>query len=199
LAYLKCSYTIPTDDGDLTPGKRLHNWAWYSNLAADSPEMKDLFTDISGKEHFGTVPRGLVKPEAWEAKKALATSLLDKGHAEIVKRTTSPFITKVFDVSSPQALFMGGKVFLVGDAQITIRPNVGLGSTHAAHDCNTLERFIEKEITAEQWEKAVLRYGAVQSRFAFAVSAYGLGNKPALLWYAGYWLLLMLAQKIGLA
>jgi 2-polyprenyl-6-methoxyphenol hydroxylase-like FAD-dependent oxidoreductase len=196
---MKFSYTIPTDDGDLTPGKRLHNWVWYSNLAADSPTMKHLFTDVNGKEHFGTLPRGLVKPEAWEKQKALASSVLQEGHAEIVKQTTSPFVTKVFDVSSPKALFMGGKVFLVGDAQVTIRPNVGLGSTHAAHDCNTLEKVIERKITPEQWEKTVLRYGASQSRYGLVISSYGLGTKSALLWNACCWLLLMLGQKIGFA
>ncbi|KAF2643544.1 FAD/NAD(P)-binding domain-containing protein [Massarina eburnea CBS 473.64] len=171
------NYTIPTDDGNLSPGKRLHNWLWYSTMAADSPDLKELFTDINGKEHLSVLPRGLVKPEVWEKQKALADSILPEGLAEIVKQSTSPFITKVFDVVSPKALFFSGKVFLVGDAQATIRPNIGLGSTHAAHDCNNLERFIEGKITAEEWEKAVLRYSAVQAS----------------------WLLLMLAQKTGLA
>lgn len=82
--------------------------------------------------------------------------MLQQGHAEIVKHASAPFVTKAFDVASPKALFMGGKVFLVGDAQVTLRPNVGLGSTHAAHDCNWLEKVVDGGITADEWEKGVV-------------------------------------------
>ncbi|PSN70503.1 hypothetical protein BS50DRAFT_632377 [Corynespora cassiicola Philippines] len=56
-------YTIPTDEGDFSPRKRLHNWVWYPKMT-ESPEMNDLFTDVNGLENCGTVPRNLVRPEA---------------------------------------------------------------------------------------------------------------------------------------
>ncbi|KAF3035817.1 hypothetical protein E8E12_005542 [Didymella heteroderae] len=162
------NYTIPTDNGDLTRDQRLHNWIWYSNHTSDSPEMTPLFTDRNGTSHHGTVPRGLVRPDLWEKQKDLARTLLPLGLAAIVSQSKAPFVTKVYDVASTKASFFGGKVFLVGDAQTTLRPNVGMGTTHAANDCNELEKVIDGSATPEQWERAVLRWGAAQRRFAMA-------------------------------
>ena len=58
----------------------------------------------------------------------------------MLEKTKSPFVTKVYDISSTKASFYGGKVFLVGDALFTLRPNVGMGTTHAAYDCEMLEQ-----------------------------------------------------------
>ncbi|KAH7408073.1 hypothetical protein DE146DRAFT_645177 [Phaeosphaeria sp. MPI-PUGE-AT-0046c] len=192
------NYTIPTDDGVLTKGKRLHNWLWYSNLIPDSPEMADLFTDVNGKVHRGTVPRNLVRPELWEKQKALAKQMLPEGIATIVQRTTAPFITKVFDSKCAKASFFNGKLFLVGDAQITLRPNIGMSTTHAANDCNELEKVIEGIATPQQWERVVLRWGAAQQRFAMTISAYGLESKLSALQNGVFWLGLLLGQQIGL-
>jgi 2-polyprenyl-6-methoxyphenol hydroxylase-like FAD-dependent oxidoreductase len=192
------SYTIPTDDGVLTKGKRLHNWIWYSNLPADSPDMAGLFTDVNGKLHRGTVPRSLVRPELWEKQKALAKETLPEGIAAIVQGTTAPFITKVFDATCTKASFLEGKLFLVGDAQITLRPNIGMSTTHAANDCNELEKVIEGTSTPQQWETAVLRWGAAQRRFAMTISAYGLESKLSAVRNGVSWLGLLLAQQIGL-
>ncbi|KAF1972676.1 hypothetical protein BU23DRAFT_568878 [Bimuria novae-zelandiae CBS 107.79] len=168
------SYTVPTEDGDSGVDKRLYNWIWYNNLPEDSPDMERLFTDVDGKLHRGTVPRRLVRPENWEKQKAVAFSVLPQGLAEVVTKTAQPFIAKMYDVTSPKGLFFDGKVFLVGDALMTIRPNVGMSTQSAAHDCNMLEQVIEGAISPRQWEKAVLRYRHRQRRFALFVSAFGL-------------------------
>jgi 2-polyprenyl-6-methoxyphenol hydroxylase-like FAD-dependent oxidoreductase len=160
--------------------------------------MTELFTDTQGTLHQGTVPRGLVRPEAWEQQKKLAEEVLPEGLAAIVKSTRAPFITKVYDVTSTKATFFDGKLFLVGDAQLTLRPNVGMSTTHAAYDCNELEKVIEGKLTPEQWEKSVLRWGAAQRRFAMAVSAYGLDTKLATLGNALSWVGLLVGQKVGL-
>jgi hypothetical protein len=191
------SYTIPTDSGDLTKGKRLHNWIWYSNFSADSPDLKDLFTDVNGTLHHGTVPRGLARPEQWSKLQARAEEMLPQGLATIVQSTKAPFLTKVYDASSHQAVFMNNKVFLVGDAQITLRPNVAMSTTHAAIDCNELEKVVEGTCTPEQWERTVLKWGAAQRRFAMTISAYGLGTWPSLVWNGLAWLGLLLGQKLG--
>jgi 2-polyprenyl-6-methoxyphenol hydroxylase-like FAD-dependent oxidoreductase len=192
------SYTIPTDEGDLSKGKRLHNWIWYSNLPSDASNMTQLFTDTDGKLHRGTVPRGLVQTENWTQQKKLADEMLPEGLAAIVKSTSSPFLTKVFDVTSNQATFFDGKLFLVGDAQNTLRPNVGMSTAHAAYDCNELEKVIEGSLTPVQWEREVLRWGAAQRRFAITVATYGLGTMLATLGNAALWVGLLAGQKIGL-
>jgi len=159
--------------------------------------MTELFTDTKGTLHQGTVPRGLVRPEVWEQQKKLA-EVLPEGIAAIVKGTSSPFVTKVYDVVSTRATFFDGKLFLVGDAQMTLRPNTGMSTTHAAHDCNELEKVIQGKLTPKQWERSVLRWGAAQRRFAMTVSAYGLSTKLAAFWNALCWIGLLVGQKIGL-
>jgi hypothetical protein len=160
--------------------------------------MTELFTDTQGTLHQVTVPRGLVRSEAWEQQKKLAEKVLPEGLAIIVKSTRAPFITKMYDVTSTKATFFDDKLFLVGDAQITLRPNVGMSTTHAAYDCNELEKVMEGRLTPEQWESSVLRWGAAQCRFAMAVSAYGLGTKLATLGNALSWVGLLIGQKTGL-
>ncbi|KAL1656231.1 hypothetical protein SLS61_001304 [Didymella pomorum] len=155
------NYTIPTDNGNLDKDQRLHNWIWYSNQPPSSPDMTTLFTDKNGTLHHGTVSRGLVRLDLWEYQKQLAHAVLPPGLAAIVSSSKAPFVTKVYDVTSTKASFFGGKVFLVGDAQTTLRPNVGMGTTHAANDCNELEKVIEGSVTSEQWERVVLSYQRV--------------------------------------
>jgi 2-polyprenyl-6-methoxyphenol hydroxylase-like FAD-dependent oxidoreductase len=159
--------------------------------------MAELFTDINGKLHQGTLPRGLVRTEQWEKLQMRAKDMLPEGLAAIVQGTKAPFLTKVYDATCPKASFMNGRVFLVGDAQITLRPNIAMSSTHAAVDCNELEKVIEGKSTPEQWERAVLKWGAAQRRFAMTISAYGLGTWPSVLSNALGWLGLLLGQKIG--
>jgi len=190
-------YSIPTDEGDFRAGKRLHNWVWYSNMAEGSPETKNMFTDVKGVEHRGTVPRDLARPEVWEKQKAAAK--MSEGLASIMDKTSSPFLTKCSEVNVPRAQFFGGKMFLVGDAQTTLRPNVGMGSAHAAYDCNALEQVVVGKKTPEQWEKMVLRWSAAKQKYAQAIACYGLGTKLQTLWHALGWLLLLVRQKLGMA
>jgi 2-polyprenyl-6-methoxyphenol hydroxylase-like FAD-dependent oxidoreductase len=190
-------YTIPTDAGDIEEGKRLHNWLWYSKMTEGSPEMNELFTDVNGVSHYGTVPRGLIRPEKWEAQKVLARQHLPAGLATIVENSRAPFVTKTYDVMTNKAIFFGGKVFMVGDAQVTIRPNVGMGSTHAAHDILNLEKVIEGTSTPEQWERVCLAWDAAQRRFAMAVTSYGLESTSALIWNGIAYFGLLAGQKVG--
>ena len=59
------SYLIPTETGDVEPGKRLLNWVWYFIVPDGSPEMASIFTNFNGKVHPNTVPQGLVNPKLW--------------------------------------------------------------------------------------------------------------------------------------
>ena len=161
--------------------------------------MEELFKNRNGKTHRSTVPRGLIQREAWAEKKTQAALMLPEGLATIVKKSPRPLVTKVYTGASPKALFLGGKVFVVGDAQNTLRPNTGMSGTHAAFDCNTLEHVIEGKMTPEEWETTVLQWAATQHRFAAIVSSYGLYTSLSVVWNAGCWLLLLLGQKIGLA
>lgn len=160
--------------------------------------MESIFTDVHGKRHQGTVPHGLLSPRIWEQQKDLAARTMPEELAKIVSSSSKPFVSKIYDVASPKAVFFGGKLFLVGDALTTIRPNAGLSTTHAAFNCNMLEKVVEGKLSPTKWEKAVLRFGAAQQRFGIVIASYGLDSKVVAIWNAIRWLLLLLGQKIGI-
>ena len=124
--------------------------------------------------------------------------MLPEGLAAIVRASTSPFATKVHDVACPRVNFLNGKLFIVGDAQLTLRPNTGTGTTHAAHDCNRLEEVVQGTITPAQWEKAILSWNGVQMKFAQVIVSYTLGTWLGLVWHGFGWLGLLLGQKLGI-
>jgi len=114
-----------------------------------------------------------------------------------VRASAAPFATKVYDVACPQTCFLNGKLFIVGDAQLTLRPNTGMGTTHAAHDCNRLEEVVRGELTPGQWEGAVLRWNAAQRRFAEAVVSFTLGTWVGTVWNGLVWVGLLFGQWVG--
>ncbi|KAF2877984.1 hypothetical protein BDV95DRAFT_624603 [Massariosphaeria phaeospora] len=193
------SYTIPTDDGELEPGKRLHNWVWYNSVPEDSQELSDIMTDENGVLHSGTVPRGLVRQKLWDKQQTRAVAETPPGIASIVRNCERPFITKIYDVVSPKAVFFGEKLFLVGDAMGPLRPNGGMGTNQVAYHCNLFEQVIEGKMTPKVWEKAVLRYGDAQRQFSVMMSSYGMGGTLSVMWNICKWLLLLLRQRLGLA
>lgn len=95
-----------------------------------------------------------------------------------------------------KGILLDVKLFLVGDAQVTLRPNIGMSTTHAANDCNELEKVIEGTATSQQWERGVLRWGAAQRRFAMTINAYGLESKLSAVRNGVVWLGLLFGQQI---
>jgi len=117
-------------------------------------------TDSDGHHHHNTLPPGKMRPEIWSKQKALAKSNLARPFAELVEKTTQPFISSVSHTIAPQASFFDGNLLLVGDALTLFRPHVALSANQAAVDCLLLEKSLEGEITGKEWERRVLQYGA---------------------------------------
>ncbi|KAK7753867.1 hypothetical protein SLS62_004233 [Diatrype stigma] len=155
--YLVC-YIIPTDAGNFEPGKRLLNWVWYYNLAQDSAEMTDIFTDITGKLHHNTVPRGFVRPEIWEQCRGELLPRISGPFRELLQKTSNPFVTKIHDAICTTASFYDGKVVLVGDAFTTLRPHLGAATEQAAFHSNMLEEVYHGKKTPEEWSFGVRRF-----------------------------------------
>lgn len=151
-------YTIPGENGAFEPGERLLNYVWYQNYDEDSEELAAAMTDVTGKKHRNTLPIGKMNPKVWDKQKALATEMLPAPFAELVNKTTQPFITTVTDIASPRASFLDGKMLLVGDALVPFRPHVACSTNQAAWNALLLEKLLAGEITTEQWERQVMGY-----------------------------------------
>lgn len=80
-------------------------------------------TDADGERHRITMPPGKTAPAAWEKQRHIAREALPPQFAEIVCKTTKPFVQAITDVISPQNEYLNGKVVLIGDALAGFRPH----------------------------------------------------------------------------
>ena len=131
---------------------------WYRNYAENSAELAAAMTDVTGKKHRHTLPTGKMNPEVWNKQKAIATETLAVPFAELINKTTEPFITTVSDIASTQASFFNGKLLLVGDALVPFRPHVACSTNQAALDALLLEELLKDKISLSQWEAQVMDY-----------------------------------------
>lgn len=126
--------------------------------------MVGLTTDSDGKRHHATVPRGKVRQELWDDQCDHGALLLPEPFKEVMSGIAQPFIQVITDYHSPQASFGEGRVLLVGDAITLLRPHIAFSTNQAAFDCHSVERLVKGEITADDWEKEVVRFGHLHWR-----------------------------------
>jgi 2-polyprenyl-6-methoxyphenol hydroxylase-like FAD-dependent oxidoreductase len=117
--FMILSYPIPGETISLSAGRRLANWGWYQNLTES--DLGDIMEDVDGKRHTYTLPMGKMKPKILEILYSEAKETLPPQFVELVTNTALPFVQVVTDVLSPQNMFFGGKVFLIGDAAAGVR------------------------------------------------------------------------------
>ncbi|CAO1596951.1 hypothetical protein XANCAGTX0491_000778 [Xanthoria calcicola] len=151
-------YTIPGENGSLEPGKRLLNYVWYTNMAADSAEFQQAMTDTAGRQHHHTLPIGKMRSQVWENQRKVAHEVLPQPFAELVDRTTQPFISAISDIEVSQAVFFGGKLLFVGDALVPFRPHVACSTNQAALNALLVEQWLAGKMTLASWERQVLDY-----------------------------------------
>ncbi|KAH8880822.1 FAD binding domain-containing protein [Thozetella sp. PMI_491] len=178
-SYLVC-YRMPTDDGALEPDEQVINWVWYYNIADGSSEMQDIFTDVSGVRHEKTVRAGLVRPEVWAQYRDLAVPLMISPYAEVVQKSSTPFVTKVTDDICTESRFLNGRVQLVGDALATVRPHLGMAADHAAWHCVTMEKVWRGEATQEQCDRELLFEKRRFWWLSRIIGVFGTGSRLAL-------------------
>lgn len=171
---------IPTDDGATDAGERIYNFVWYVNASEGSKELQNIMTDVNGRIHQGTVPRGLLRSEVWDEQRAKSVPHMPPCIAHLLEKTEKPFVSKIYDITCSQGVFHEGKVFLVGDALATFRPHIGLSTNQGAYHCALLRQVLENKMSDKAWEKAVLRYANVQSHLSILIGVFGTGSRIAL-------------------
>lgn len=190
------SYIIPTDTGNFETGERLLNWVWYYNVAEDSPETADIFTDVTGQLHHNTVPRGLVCPEVWERCRANLIAHISEPFQELLQKTPNPFVTKIRDAICTTASFYDGKVVLVGDAFTTLRPHLGAATEQAAFHSNTLEAVYDGRKTPEEWSFGVRRFAQRIILVNKMIAELGTGNAFSLLKSVFFYVIFLMKLKL---
>jgi hypothetical protein len=124
-------------------------------LPSDTLAFRNAFTDIDGKKYATTVPRGKVRSEVWRQIQEDGKAALSPAFAELLAKTSNPFLSAIRDFTSSQASFYGGKLLLVGDAMMLSRPHSALSTNQAALQALGLEGAIQGGV--EAWETEVIK------------------------------------------
>ena len=157
-------------------------------------------TDASGHRHRFTLPMGSVQPSVRNQLIADASAILPFPFAELVSKTTNPFVQTVADIVSHRASFFDGKLILAGDALATFRPHVVASTNQAALHAFLLEKVMRGDMTMKERERECLEYARKtalmsialgswnQSRFGDLVMALGgLVRVLVVQWVMGLW------------
>jgi 2-polyprenyl-6-methoxyphenol hydroxylase-like FAD-dependent oxidoreductase len=140
-------------------GKRGYNFVWY-RPARGHDELRALLTDADGHYHPLGIPPHKVSWRHVAAMRQAARGLLAPQWAEVVEKTSQPFLQPIFDLLSPRLAH--GRIALMGDAAFVARPHVGMGVAKAGDDAMALVR-------------AITRHGATPA----ALQAYDAEREPA--------------------
>ncbi|KAM3075058.1 hypothetical protein ACMFMF_005740 [Clarireedia jacksonii] len=189
----KGGYIIPGTNGSLEPGHRRYNWVWYHPLPASSPAFTEIMTDVSGTLHRSTLPVGAMNPTAWSTYVSLSDRVMCAPFAELIRKTTHPFITAIHDASCPRAIALDGKVLITGEALNLLRPHMALSTTQSAVQALLLERVFKGEITLKEWERGVLKWGKTSM---FKTNAFGCWFLYGF-WEAAGWAVKLLGAMVG--
>ena len=128
-------YPIPGLQGELAPGHRVQGFVWYHNYA-EGDELDDLLTDRTGQRRESSVPPGLMRDTYVAWTKQYAAERFPPVVTEVVTRIASPFVQVIFDVAVDRMAF--GRICLVGDGAISVRPHAGAGTAKACADAWSL-------------------------------------------------------------
>lgn len=129
------AYPIPEAAGCNKPEQRRINFVWYESMDRDAAFARAL-TDRNGEAHSVAVPRGLIHPDIRSHIREHARTLLPTALAQLVCESEEPFVQGIFDLEMPRLIF--GRVILLGDSGILIRPHIGYGASKAMSEADSL-------------------------------------------------------------
>ncbi|WP_448044981.1 FAD binding domain-containing protein [Bradyrhizobium liaoningense] len=168
-------YPVAGANEEMEAGRRRYNFVWYRPADADQ-RLPDLLTDVNGARHELSIPPTRIRPEVIAAMRRDAEQLLAPQFAEVVRRTSQPFIQAILDLEAPRMAY-GARTVILGDAAFVARPHVGMGVTKAALDAVALADALRAHPTdlraaLVKFESGRLPFGAAVVRRARQLGAY---------------------------
>ena len=155
-------YKIPGQHGELQPGRRLQNWAWYRLTPAE--QLPELLTDKRGRMHDTSLPRGAATEQHKAYIRARAREDLRGEAADVICATEEPFIQVIYDLHVPA--YAARHICLVGDASSLARPHTGAGAikaqTQAIALSNALTGHTSLDAALQAWNEEVWAAGDKQ-------------------------------------
>ncbi|WP_439400099.1 FAD binding domain-containing protein (plasmid) [Bradyrhizobium sp. PMVTL-01] len=168
-------YPVAGANEEMAVGERRFNFVWYRPADADHG-LGDLLTDVDGVRNEMSIPPTKIRSDVIASMRRDAQRLLAPQFAEVVRRTSQPFIQAILDLETPRMAF-GSRTVILGDAAFVARPHVGMGVTKAAADAAALVDALRSHpddrcAALAQFEAARVRFGSAVVRRARDLGAY---------------------------
>jgi 2-polyprenyl-6-methoxyphenol hydroxylase-like FAD-dependent oxidoreductase len=158
-------YLVPGPSGESAPGRRRYNWVWYRAL---SPARLAALMVGAGRGPASTSLAPGQLPDALRADLVeSAVSELPRQFADAVVAEPRPFLQAIYDYVPSR--MTRGRVLLLGDAAVMVRPHTAMGAAKAAGDAMTIAALLAELPVAD----ALRRYDAERLAIGRAVSEYG--------------------------
>ncbi|PVH79681.1 FAD/NAD(P)-binding domain-containing protein [Cadophora sp. DSE1049] len=152
-------YKIPGLNGSTKRGERYSNIVWYSNYTPS--QLQEILTSTTGKVHTFSLGIGKIRPEIRARQRSIASSILPPPVVELFQKVEQPFIQAITDSIASKAVFMDGKVLLVGDALAGLRTHTAAGTSQAAMHALLLKKvFGSGEMVLGEWEEKVVQWAS---------------------------------------
>jgi 2-polyprenyl-6-methoxyphenol hydroxylase-like FAD-dependent oxidoreductase len=134
-------YPVAGSGNRTEAGYRAWNFVWYRPAAAGA-RLTELMTDADGVHHPKGIPPNKVSAREVARMREDARRLAAPVLAEIIEKTTQPFLQPIHDLMSDH--IAQGRVALLGDAAFVARPHVGMGVTKAMQDAVALVESLDR-------------------------------------------------------
>ncbi|KAF2030738.1 hypothetical protein EK21DRAFT_111611 [Setomelanomma holmii] len=170
-------YYVPADPAANVGNKYEFVWIWYDPIPTDSTEFNATFTDVDGKEHFTTIPRGKIRSEVWQRVLDRKDAVSNPHFIELLERTKEPFVSAIRDLAGTRSIFYNGKVLLVGDAFALCQPHAGGSTSQAAYQALELKKALKGETTLPDWEQTCLRGAAAELQRSIGAAKFLFGGE----------------------
>jgi 2-polyprenyl-6-methoxyphenol hydroxylase-like FAD-dependent oxidoreductase len=158
-------YLVPGPAGEVHRGSRRYNWVWYRPMTAD--QLGDLMAGCGRPRESVSLAPGELPSELRDALVADGLRELPRPFAAAVEAEDEPFLQAIFDYVPPR--LARGRVALLGDAAVMVRPHTAMGAAKAAGDAMTLASLLA-ELPLGQ---ALPRYDHERLAVGRAISDYG--------------------------
>jgi flavin-dependent dehydrogenase len=146
-------------------------------LPKDSPQFDETLTDVDGKKHNTTIPRGKIQPKVWQRLLDRQYSLSNPYFVELMEKINEPFVSAIRDFEGSKAVFFDGKLLLAGDALAQCRPHGGGSTSQAALQAGLLAKVWNGEMTLEEWEETCLQSAAKAAQYSLAMAQFFWNGK----------------------
>lgn len=170
------SYLTPGENGSMKPGERLLEWCWYDICDASSSTFAEFFTDKHGIQHNHTVPADLLSSDVWRSQIFRRRDTVSPLWQRLFALSSVPLLTAITSFDNTRSAFFDGKLFLVGEAFMQIRPHLGASCSIPALQALKIGEVLAGELTGAEAHREVVEYATEKAIGSKAVGDRGFSS-----------------------